>query len=166
MRRNVEIFTAVGAPGAASSTDGVAIPNDCTPEGARQDSMGKRDIPTVVLQISVNHEGDIIHATSVFRGGINDKSLSRFDDWVLALKDAPYCTEVEFKLYNVHGEQYTEKGLWGLFDGGYFQWRICQSPLKVTGDLEAGMWSELVPAQPFVLLFSSLPPEMTSPPCR
>ena len=54
-----------------------------------------------------------------FGGSINDKTIVKYDDYVMAVREGKKWTEVEYKILNEKGEEERRKGVWFLCDNGY-----------------------------------------------
>ena len=66
----------------------------------------------------VNHRKLILSCTQGFFGSIVDKTIVKFDDAMVAIRDGKYA-DYEFNVYNEHGVSVKMRGGWVLCDNGY-----------------------------------------------
>ena len=80
-------------------------------------------------------------------GSVNDVSACKSDPFVHKLRSDPLYTQHKYKLYDVNGDYFDERGLWVSVDGGYLK-----TPELLVGDpniLELPMnhWSRYMEGQ-------------------
>ena len=68
--------------------------------------------------------------TAGFPGSQNDKTISRTDKLIQALKKQPLFTDYKFNLFNVQGALIERTGAYAIVDGGYHRWRVLQCAFK------------------------------------
>jgi hypothetical protein len=141
---NLKEYATLGFPGCIASTDGVHIGWTNCPYQWRLHFSGKEKIPTVAFNVCCNHRRWIHAITVGHPGGRNDKTISRMDDFLTAVKESEFFTNREFELLSKDNLVIKVKGVWVLCDGGYLRWRIMQCPLKPENlcDDDEIAWSE------------------------
>ena len=59
---------------------------------------GKEGFPTVAYNCSVYHDGSFAYVSAGTYGSANDKTLVKFDNFVHALRTAPFYLETAYTL--------------------------------------------------------------------
>jgi hypothetical protein len=90
------------------------------------------------FNIVTNHHHQILSTTEGHPVTWNDKTLVRFDRFVMGLKKGKYHSNLHFKLYAYDGNgnviEWTYCGAWHLVDNGYHNWGITIPPFKRSMD--------------------------------
>jgi hypothetical protein len=74
--------------------DGVHIPWERCPDTARSWYVGKSGFPTLMFNVSVTHDGKILHVSGPNPGARNDKMAVRFDHFVQSIKKKQLYADV------------------------------------------------------------------------
>jgi hypothetical protein len=120
LRESVECYTKLGFLGAFASIDGVHVAWDRAKSSQRALYTGKEGYPTLVFDVAALHSRRIIHVTQPSPGKINDKTLSRYDEFIQALKAGKVGPYITYDLYtSASGDKVTKKGLFAIVDNGY-----------------------------------------------
>ena len=89
---------------------------------------GKEGFPTVVYEVTSDHLRRIQSVSCGFAGTINDKTISRLDNFLQNLKVQPAFTTYQFPLYTGNGSETEDVlGAYVIVDGGYAKWRCVRS---------------------------------------
>ena len=125
------------------STDGVHIYwSKCPAKWTWLHTCHEKDGPTRVFNPSVTHNGIVIHVPPSLPGRNNDKTGARYHALLCMLKEKKLWHDVEFELYDAHGDRYMAKGLYSITDGGYHRWRCTQCPTKYCGEKWHALYSK------------------------
>ena len=99
LKEQMYIFARCGFPGAIFSCDVVHLAWDKCPAGLASIHRGKEGYPTRAFEVSVTHDKGIIAATTGHPGARNDKTIVRYDDFILDIKEKRLWSDVVFKLH-------------------------------------------------------------------
>jgi hypothetical protein len=133
-------YEKLGFPGAVGSIDAVHVRWDKCPASYRSACKGKEPYPTLAYECIVDHTKRILSATRSHPGARNDKTIIRYDSFMMEIKNGRYKDET-FELYNLDGSKVQQKGLYVISDNGYHRWDVLQCPLKHTSNDDAAVWS-------------------------
>jgi hypothetical protein len=134
LRVQMHIFARCGHPGAVFSADVVHIGWDQCPSGEFSLHKGKEGFCTRAFQVSVTHLKRIVACTKGHPGARNDKTIVRYDQFILDIKEKRLWNGILWKLRKRDGTVYEVLGLYGIVDGGYHQWRCLQAVEKHAAD--------------------------------
>ena len=112
LKKIMEVYTKLGAPGACGSMDCTRTKWDMCPVDIRQSAIGKEGYPTLVFQVIVDHSRLIHYCSHYFLGGNNDCNTTYNDEFPRMVMRG-YYKDVEFQLYD-------EDGILKIYLGGYF----------------------------------------------
>ena len=129
VRHVVDLYTRLGLPGCVGSVDCVHIPWDKCPAGLKSSCVGKEGYPTLAFEVVVSHTRMILSVSKAFFGADNDKTIARYDAAIDAVKNGNLSI-IEWTRKNSAGEEVTERGLYFICDGGYFDWKCLMSPVS------------------------------------
>jgi hypothetical protein len=144
LKKAMNLYMLAGVPGAISSLDGVHIRWDRCGYSSLQRHKGKEGHATLGFQVAVLHNTWICSCTRAFSGATNDKTITRYDEFVQQMQRGDLYGSVPFTLYTKDGTPVVHKGLYMLCDNGYHKWRVLQNPSKVSVDDDDLAWSEMV----------------------
>ena len=145
-----EISTAVkpyadaGVPGAIASVDGVHVRWDRCSQSNLIRHKGKEAYPSLGFQVSVLHTTWIISCTQAFAGSYNDKTITRYDEFVQKIHNREMYSDREFVTFDATGHPTRHRGLWLICDNGYHRWRVLQHPSKVPESEADTDWSSML----------------------
>jgi hypothetical protein len=130
-----EIYRKLGFPGCVGSVDVVHVWWDMVPYEMKACCTGKEKIPTLAFEVVCDHHKKIRAVTPSHVGSMNDKSIVRFDAFVMAVKNKKLYDDLEFTLQKRNQltnevEDVKVRGGYMISDGGYHKWRCLQCPLK------------------------------------
>jgi hypothetical protein len=137
-------FEDAGIPGALGSVDGVHTRWDRCTQSNLNRHKGKEGFPTLGFQVVVLHTTWIVSVTKAFAGSYNDKTITRYDDFVQSIRRRERYAENEFQTFALDGSITTRKGLFLICDNGYHRWRILQHPSKISSTEGELLWSEMM----------------------
>ena len=135
------IYKLLGFPGACGSIDCVHIQWDKCPFHLRSVCTGKEGFPTLAYEACVDHTKKILSVTKSHYGSRNDKTIVKYDDHVMNVKDEGLYANEKYYLYNENGDLEEHKGLYFICDGGYHKWKCLQCPMKHTTNPAAAHFS-------------------------
>jgi hypothetical protein len=135
------IYKLLGFPGAVGSIDCVHVRWDKCPFSLRSSCSGKEGYPTLAYEACVDHSKKILSVTQSHYGARNDKTIVRYDEHVMNVRNGDLYADEIFHLYDEHGVPQEQKGLYLICDGGYHKWSCLQCPMKHTTDLAAAHFS-------------------------
>jgi hypothetical protein len=141
VKKVTTMYKLLGFPGAIGSIDCVHVQWDKCPVSLRSICKGKEGYPSLVYQACVDHTKKILAVTSSHYGSRNDKTIVKYDEHVMKVKDGELYSSEKFHLYNSEGELEEHEGLYFICDGGYHKWRCLQCPMKHTSDLASAHFS-------------------------
>jgi len=128
-------YRLAGFPGAIGSTDVVHVPHINLPVQLKNlHANGKYIYPTIAYQVTVNHKEEIVHVVRGKPGTWADKSIIRFDDFIMQLKNNSLYRNFEFKVHTANGSLEERRGAYVLVDGGYHHWIETISGWTITSD--------------------------------
>jgi Plant transposon protein len=134
-------YKLLGFPGAVGSFDVVHVWWNKCPASLRAACKGKEHYTSLGYQMTCSHTKEIHSCTIENYGADNDKSVVKFDAYVMDVHEGKLFSDVEFDLMNEDGEYVKYTGAYLICDGGYHKWRSTQCPLKHTTDRWASLWS-------------------------
>ena len=122
-------YSLAGFPGCIGSTDVVHIAWDRCCASKWNLYNGKEGFPTIAYEFTVNHKGVVQAVTTGFYGTCNDKTIVRFDTFIISIRNRTRYANVPYILYDIHGNPHIVYGCYILCDNGYHRWRCMQEPL-------------------------------------
>ena len=117
-------------PGAIGSIDCVHVGWDMCPTGIRSDCEGNEGYPTLAFEVVVSHTRKILACSDAFYGTWNDRTISKIDPAIKALREDDYYLTRKWTRYNHLGEAVEETGYFFICDGGYHRWECLIPPYK------------------------------------
>jgi hypothetical protein len=132
-------FALAGFPGCIGSMDASHVCLERVEFRLRQPHLANKLHTTArSYNIVTNHRRRILSTTEGHPATWNDKTLVRFDRFVMGLKKGKYHSNLRFKLYAYDGNgnviERTYCGAWLLVDNGYHNWGITIPPFKRSMD--------------------------------
>lgn len=115
--RVLEEYADVGFPGCIGSADCTHVRWMSAPNSARHSYKGKEGYTTVAFEAVCDHNLRCLGCTGAYPGAMNDKTIVRFDKYIQRVRDD--CKDVEYKLLDKNGDEFVERGLYVIVDGGY-----------------------------------------------
>ena len=91
-------YEVAGFPGVVCSTDVVHVRCWGISANLKQVSTGKEKFPSRAFEVSVNHRRTILAATRGFYGSVADKSIIKFDEFMVAMRNGRY-SDYKFLIY-------------------------------------------------------------------
>mmetsp|Transcript_75594 Transcript_75594/g.148370 ORF Transcript_75594/g.148370 Transcript_75594/m.148370 type:complete len:201 (-) Transcript_75594:189-791(-) len=137
-------YTSAGLPGCIDSTDVVHCSWERRHAKNRNIYAGKEKFPTVAYEMTVNHKGRIQAVGRGFYGTCNDKTIVRFDAFVVDLHERRKYEDVEYTLTNADGLHEIMKGCYVITDNGYHMWRCLQCPISHPVYPDENAWTKRV----------------------
>jgi DDE superfamily endonuclease len=135
-----------GLTGAIGSTDATHILLDkCSNLLKNLHSGGKMKQTARSYNITVNHRRRILSTTTGHPSRWNDKTLVRFDAFVMGIKNGENLADCRFDLFERSENgivRIVYEGVWLVVDNGYLPWSITVPPIKTTSDRREIRWSE------------------------
>ena len=144
LSNSMAAYTRLGFPGAYCEIDGVHIHWYNCKESLHARFSGKEGYPTLAFNVSALHTREIIHVSNWCAGSVNDKTQAAHDELMRDLHQGKISPDLTYYLYNSRDELVGHRGLYAIVDGGYFEWRCLQAPLKHQVDFNAARWSERI----------------------
>ena len=92
---------------------------------------GKEGVPTVSVQVIVDHSTRVLAVSPCYPGSHTDISIARLDLQVNAIRFAEVFINFAFVLLVAAGISETVYGVYLIADGGYQYWRILQQTNKL-----------------------------------
>jgi hypothetical protein len=138
----LEVYARLGLPGCIGSIDCVHLRWDMCPVSWTNICQGKEGYPSLVFEICCSHNRKILSCTNYFWGTINDKTIVKYDDYVMAVKEGRIWADITFKVVDENGTERTMTGVWFLCDNGYHRWKCLQAPIPLCSELSKIYWSE------------------------
>ncbi len=111
IKRAMRLYELAGVAGAIASIDALHTRWDVCGYSNLQLSKGKEGYATLAYQLAVLHSTWIVSCTQGFGGTTNDKTITRYDDFVQRIQRQELYNDIEFKLFDSDG---TLKQLYGL----------------------------------------------------
>jgi hypothetical protein len=143
--RVLQSYADLGLSGCCGSTDCTHVHWDRCPAGLRHSHVGKEGFPTLSYSVTCTHSRRIIACTSGFTGSTNDKTISRFDEFLIKIKNGDLYGHLNFDLRNCVDDTVEKMvGLYLICDGGYLKQKSMQCPVKHTSDADLCHWSRWV----------------------
>ena len=132
-----------GLHGCIASTDATHVTMNKCPSVCSNEHTGfKESLPSRTYNISVNHRRQILHTTRGHPARWNDKTLARFDTFVMSIKNGSILQDNIFCLLETDENgvivEQLYKGCWLLCDNGYQKWPTMIAPMK-----EAVLFTEI-----------------------
>lgn len=100
----------MGLNGCVGSMDGVHVEWGKCPVAWNAFCCGKEEYPTLVFNVTVSHSGRVLSVTKSFWGARNDKTIVRYDQHIMNIKNNKIYDDVVFELYNEKGELVKKSG--------------------------------------------------------
>jgi DDE superfamily endonuclease len=143
-------FAMAGFPGCIGSTDATHILQESMGYKFRQLHMGFKSTHTArTYNLTCNHRRRILFTTQGHPAAWNDKTLVRFDDFVVSIERGDLGKDHVFELLEQGpGDTYITrkyKGVWLIVDNGYLSWSCTVPPFKQTnsrGEIRFSQWLE------------------------
>jgi len=141
-RSQVHEFAQAGLPGCVGSMDATHVALERCSHRMRQLHLDQK-LPCTArtYNIVVNHRQRVLSTTAGHPARWNDKSIVKFDKFVMGLKHGDVLDNLTFELhdYDTEGNVVCQKckGAWLLVDNGYHLWSIAVPPIKPTT-----LWTE------------------------
>ena len=124
-------FAAMGFPGCITCFDGTHWAWSCAPAGRSFMYTGKEGYPSTVFNVACDSNTRVHHVYGSSPGAVNDKTLARYDDFMVDMHLAGKYSDYTFQVYDPTTKELVErKGLYAIVDGGYHYWRVTQAPVK------------------------------------
>jgi DDE superfamily endonuclease len=136
-------YEIAGFPGCIGSTDATHIPLEKVCVSLRQAHLGFKSKSTMrTYNLTCNHRRQILHTTAGHPGRWNDKTLIRFDDFMLDLRNGSVNDMIDFELRTGQGITDADggertikmKGAYVIVDNGYLEWSTTVPPIKSTAN--------------------------------
>ena len=141
----MELFKKMGLPGCIGSTDCVHMKWDRCPVYLQILCTRKEGFPTLVFSVVVDHHRRILSCTPSFYGARNDKTIVRYDPFIMDVKNKRLFANVEFEMFDVTSGQLVKiSGVYFICDGGYQKWSCMMNPINKTATLGDRLWSEWI----------------------
>jgi hypothetical protein len=153
LTRVMNIYARLGFPGCLGSMDVTHVHWLACPLRLKNLCIGKEGYPTLAFQVLVDHSRMIRHVSTSCFGAMNDINICHIDTIVrddihgLLTADglARNCyKEIEFVVYDEHGQATTIKGAYVITDGGYEPLAIFVNPNVNRCDRAAVIWAEFI----------------------
>jgi hypothetical protein len=142
IRDNMLQYSQLGLPGAIGSVDATHLHWRQCPVQLTNYCKGKEGYPTVAFQVVVNHSRKIMSVGELFYGSHNDKTLNRFDEFVIKIADEGLYDDEEFIIMAPDGTPVKVRGLYFISDNGYTKDDHFMMPSKLFGSTKEMYWSE------------------------
>mmetsp|Transcript_1471 Transcript_1471/g.5292 ORF Transcript_1471/g.5292 Transcript_1471/m.5292 type:complete len:168 (+) Transcript_1471:3-506(+) len=113
LAEQMEIFARCGFPGAVASADVVHIAWDQCPAGLKHENTGKGGFPTRAF---TTHSKRIIAVTAGHPGARNDKTITRYDGFIMGIKEGEIFQNLTFTLRKQDGSCTEERGAYVIVD--------------------------------------------------
>ena len=140
--RTERVFSLMGFPGAITTIDATHVAWNNCPSQDRWRNTGKEGFPTRSFNCAVGPWLEFHHVHKSHPGAHNDKTISRFDAFMQALKRGTLYGAYSFALKTANGTDTMWSGLYAIVDGGYHAWRCLMYPNKKTAQMDAMRWSK------------------------
>jgi hypothetical protein len=153
LKKVMEIYARLGFPGCIGSMDCTHVHWLNCPEILKNLCIGKEGYPTLAFQVMVDHSKMIRHVSVSCFGAFNDINICHVDtivrDDVNGLLTADgnernLYKDIEFVVYDEHGQPITIKGVYLITDGGYEPLAIFVNPNVKRCDRAAVVWAEFI----------------------
>jgi hypothetical protein len=142
IRDNMLQYSQLGLPGAVGSVDATHLHWRKCPVELTNFCKGKEGYPTVAFQVVVNHSRKIMSVGELFYGGHNDKTLNRFDEFVIQISEKSLFDDEEFIIIAPDGIEIKVRGLYFISDNGYTKEAHFMMPSKYFMSTKEMYWSE------------------------
>jgi hypothetical protein len=136
-----DTYSKVGFPGACGSMDVTHLRWDACPKDMTNFYKGRYPYPTVATQAIVDHNRRILYLSELFHGKENDKTITVNDPFCVSVIHGK-LSQVEYCLYNEHGQRTRAHGGYFIVDGGYQNIACFVDPLSDAITLSEIKWSE------------------------
>ncbi len=140
----MEVFEKMGLNGCIGSIDVTHVKWDKCPVARVNLCCGKEGFPTLAYEVVVDHSRRIQACTRSFWGARNDKTIVKYDKFVMDMKYRNTYNNVTYYLVDEHGVSHPYTQLYLLCDGGYHKWSCLINPYKHTANKRERRWSEWV----------------------
>lgn len=143
-------FRTAGLPGCVGSMDATHVALEKCSFRLRQAHLAQK-LPHAArtYNIVVNHRRRILSTTHGHPARWNDKSLVKFDPFVMGLKKKQIHQDLAFELCDYDAEglviRVKHRGAWLLVDNGYHRWSVTVPPIKTTtirAEIRFSQWLE------------------------
>ncbi|KAG7345430.1 DDE superfamily endonuclease [Nitzschia inconspicua] len=130
-------YTMAGLAGAVGSMDATHVLCHKVEHKLRQSHLGfKLNGTARTYNLVCNHRRRILSTTTGHPARWNDKTIVKFDSFVMGLYNGDNVANVPFELYEYNERQEVTKreyrGAWLLTDNGYHKWSTTVPPYKST----------------------------------
>jgi hypothetical protein len=143
LQQVMDVYSRLGFDGAIGSTDCVHVKMDQCPGDLYWRCKGKEGYPTLVYSVVVDHAHRIMHSTKSFWGARNDRTISKYDDYLVNLHTGVYPrSAVNYVLLRKDGTEVNMSSPYLLCDGGYHKWGTMMCPFGLTSQREQRLWGE------------------------
>ena len=136
-------YESKGMPGCIWSTAVVHVVWDCCPAGWQTYHKGSKGCTTRAFEATGSLDLEIFGVTVGHPGTRNDQTIVKFDGLVQAMHTGEIYADVTFEYFDANGVKQTERGLYGISDGGYHKWRCMISKHSFPVDAETA-WDDLL----------------------
>ena len=146
LRHVLQLHAKLGFPGCAGFTDGVAVRVDSVPSTLREDHKGKEQVVVRNFNVTGSVARRIFHVFGSVAGGINDKNMADYDEYMQACKANTLAPDAEWQMYTLDaaGQVLVVKmkgKLWLLTDNGFNPWPCIHFPQKYPASNDIKLWS-------------------------
>ena len=123
-------FAKCGFPGGITAFDGVHVRWRRCPFSLQPYCVGKEGHPTLVWNVAVSLNKEVMHVEGAHWGARNDKTMGRLDNFIQLLRSGtdPILSTGVYHLYNATGQLVRHMGYYALVDGGYHRWKCLITP--------------------------------------
>jgi len=102
---------------------------------------GKEGYPTLSFQVCVDHCRRALSVSRFFFGAANDKLIAKNDPFSLGIINGT-LSDVQYLMYNDHGDKIKVRGAYLITDGGYIDMACFVDPDHHRMTRQAILWSE------------------------
>jgi len=134
-------YARLGFPGCVGSMDCTHVWWEKCPKKFTFDCTGKEGYPTLAFQVIVDHYRRVSHVSRHFFGASNDKEISNNDAYTVGVMSGT-LENIEYYVYNDHGDKVLAKGGYLITDGGYPDKSCFVDPDSNRSTREIVLWSE------------------------
>ena len=119
----MNIYERLGLSGACGSTDCTHIPLGKCPRDWQSLCTGRSGKTTLSYSVTCSHSRKIYHCSPGFEGSKNDKTISRYDEFITKVRSDDLFKNAEWPLRTASGTQ-RRRGAYLICDGGYHKWYV------------------------------------------
>ena len=139
------LYAAAGFPGCMGSFDVTHVPlQSLSVNLVNQYKNGKHEYPTKAFQVVVDHTSKVLSVCPGMPGTYNDKTIVKYDDFVLSLSKDSLFHDYKWSYYVNEGQVCVERGVYCIVDGGYVQQPHVMSAFHTTSDDDQIAWSKML----------------------